>query len=82
MYAIHYTPNAEKQISKLEKQMQERIFAALERARLRPDHFFVKLTGWNEYRMRVGDYRIIADLQKDVLVILVVKVGKRENVYD
>lgn len=82
MYAIHYTPTAEKYITKLDKHLQERILSALERARLQPEHYFVKLSGWNEYRMRVGDFRIIADIQKNVLVILVVRVGKRENVYD
>lgn len=33
------------------------------------------------WKYRVGDYRIIADIQDDVLVVLVVRVGHRREVY-
>ena len=35
----------------------------------------------NVYRLRVGEYRVIFEYQKDERVVRVLKVGKRENVY-
>lgn len=34
-----------------------------------------------QWRYRVGDYRILADIQEDKLVILVINVGHRRNIY-
>jgi len=33
------------------------------------------------YRLRVGDYRVILDIQEAILRILVLKVGHRESIY-
>ena len=82
MYALLYSDTVEKQLSKLERDQRERILKALERARGNPFHYFIKLTGMDFFRMRVGDYRVMADIHQGKLQILVVKVGKRENVYD
>jgi mRNA interferase RelE/StbE len=40
-----------------------------------------KLTGSDHYRVRQGMYRIIYEIQDDVLVVLVIKVGNRRDVY-
>ncbi|MBQ7169295.1 MAG: type II toxin-antitoxin system RelE/ParE family toxin [Synergistaceae bacterium] len=42
------------------------------------------LTGnWSGYwRYRVGDYRLIADIQDDKILILITEVGHRKEVYD
>jgi mRNA interferase RelE/StbE len=42
----------------------------------------LKLQGGNElYRVRVGDYRIVYQVQDDILVVLVVDVGNRRDIY-
>ena len=41
----------------------------------------VKLTGNNYYRVRQGQYRIIYEIRDDRLVITVIKVGNRADVY-
>jgi mRNA interferase RelE/StbE len=41
----------------------------------------VKLTGHGAYRIRVGDYRVIYAVADDQLVVLVVEVGHRREVY-
>ncbi|MEZ6235356.1 MAG: type II toxin-antitoxin system RelE/ParE family toxin [Phycisphaerales bacterium] len=33
------------------------------------------------YRIRVGDYRVVYELQSDVLVVLVIRIGHRRDVY-
>ncbi len=40
-----------------------------------------KLSGQERYRVRQGDYRIIYEIDDDVLVVVVVKVGHRREVY-
>lgn len=48
----------------------------------RPDASLKKLAGYeNRYRLRVGDYRVIYDVTDDELVILVVGVGHRREIY-
>ncbi|MFH0970879.1 MAG: type II toxin-antitoxin system RelE/ParE family toxin [Candidatus Diapherotrites archaeon] len=82
MYELLYSDTAKKQLDKLENHVQERILTALERTRINPFLYFFKLTGREFSRMRIGDYRIVADITKQKLEILIIKVGKRENVYD
>ena len=81
MYEVIFSSKAERQLKKLEKNVQKRIIAALERSRIRPEKHFKKLIGKEAYSLRVGHYRVIADIIKSKLVILVLKVGHRKKVY-
>ena len=80
-YEIHFTDKALKQLKKLDKADQERIIKALERIRIRPETYLTKLVGDQGYRLRVGDYRIILDIIEQKLIILVLMVGHRKNIY-
>ena len=63
-------------------EIRQRIIAALERIRTRPDAYVRKLVGDDGYRLRVGNYRVIVDLDKEKLIILVLRIGHRRNVYE
>jgi mRNA interferase RelE/StbE len=80
-YEITFTDTSRRQFIKLEKDVQERIITALERIRIRPESYVKKLVGDSGYRLRVGDYRVILDIQKSELIILVIKIGHRKNIY-
>ncbi|MEK6916258.1 MAG: type II toxin-antitoxin system RelE/ParE family toxin [Nanoarchaeota archaeon] len=82
MYEIIISEKALKQIEKLERSIQERIFNSLEKIRIRPESFVKKLVGMPGYRLRVGKYRVILDIDKGKLLVLVVKAGHRKNVYE
>ncbi len=83
MYDLIYSPNALKQLEKLENSMKGRILTALERLRIRPESCDIKkLVGMEGYRFRVGDYRIIFDMEKDKLIILILQIGHRKNIYN
>ena len=77
-----FSLKAKKQLLKLEKNIQERIISSLERIRIRPEAFITKLVGDPGYKLRTGDYRVIMDIDKNNLIILVIKVGHRKNIYD
>ena len=82
MYELVYSPGALKAIKKLDKLTQERILTALERLRIRPESCDIKrLVGMPGYRFRVGDYRVIFDIEQEELRILILKIGHRKNIY-
>ena len=82
MYRLIYSPAALKELEKLEKNIKERILTALERLRIRPESCDIKkLIEIPGYRFRVGDYRIIFDINKKDLQILILQIGHRKNIY-
>ena len=81
-YQIFFTDKASKQLRKLEKNDQERIIKSLERIRIRPETHVTKLVGDPGYKLRVGNYRVIIDIEKEKLVILVLLNGHRKNIYE
>ena len=80
-YQIFFTEKALKQLKKLEKNDKKRIIKSLERIRIRPESYITKLIDDPGYRLRVGEYRIILDIEKEKLIILVLMIGHRKNIY-
>jgi|TARA_Y100000031_G_scaffold130660_1_gene150474 mRNA interferase RelE/StbE len=81
MYKIEFTKKADYQFSKLNKILQERIINSLERIKIRPYHFIKRKQGTPYYILRVGGYRIILDIKNNKLIILVLEIGPRKNIY-
>ena len=81
MYEIIFSRKAKKQLFKLERTIQEKIIFALERIRIRPEDYLTKLIGDPGYKLRVGDYRVIMDIDKTNLLVLVIKIGHRKDIY-
>ena len=80
-FEIVLTDSALKQLKKLDKKLQERIVASLERIRIRPERFVTKLVGDPGYRLRVGDHRVIVDIEVEEGTIIVLKIGHRKGIY-
>ena len=80
-YDVIFSDKALRQLKKMEKNDQERIIAVLERIRVRPEAYVTKLVGDPGYKLRVGDYRVIMDIDNKILKILILKVGHRKNIY-
>jgi mRNA-degrading endonuclease RelE of RelBE toxin-antitoxin system len=59
-----------------------RVVARLEAAAENPDHFFLRLTGSDDYKLRIGAYRLLAVLSHTERTILVERVDYRSRVYD
>jgi len=81
MYDIIISEQVLSQLKKLEKNTQERILKVLERIRVKPEAYVTKLVGPFGYKLRIGDYRVIVDIDHSKLVIFVTKVGHRKNIY-
>ena len=82
MYEIIVSDKAKKQLSKLSPDIRDRMGIALERIRIRPQHFVLRLVGSPYYRLRVGDYRVILNIINVKLVIMIIEIGHRKNIYD
>ncbi len=80
-YAISFSEQAANFIRKLDKSQRERIFAVLERIKIRPEDFVEKLIGESGYKLRIGDYRLFLDIEQNKLIIFVVEVRHRKNAY-
>lgn len=82
---IEYTETARKQLKKLDKAMQKRILdymdevALLENPRSRGKALVENMRGL--WRYRVGDYRVICEIQESRIIISVLKIGHRKNIY-
>ncbi len=83
MYRVEFRPAAVKQLEGLPRSAQRRVLARVEALGRDPrPPGCRKLTGAeNTYRIRIGRYRVIYDVLDDRLVVLVVKVGHRREVY-
>jgi len=81
-YRIEWKRSAEKELRKLPAQAIARIVQAVGRLAENPrPPGSIKLVGSDAYRIRVGDYRVIYIIFSDRLVIEIVKVGPRKDVY-
>jgi mRNA interferase RelE/StbE len=81
-YAITITSAADRAVKQLPKEVRARItqrLIALSHDPRGPGS--VKLAGQDAYRVRVGDYRIIYSILDDQLIVLVIDVGHRRDVY-
>lgn len=81
MYEVLFTEKAYRQLKKLDEDTQERIVIALDRIKIRPESYVRKLVGDPGYRFRVGDYRLILDIDRGKLTVLVLKIGHRKKIY-
>jgi mRNA interferase RelE/StbE len=82
-YRVEVKKAAQKILSRLPKDLLNRIAAAIESLAADPRPTGCKkLAGMHDhYRMRVGDWRIIYTIQDDVLLIIVVEVAPRGGAY-
>jgi mRNA interferase RelE/StbE len=82
-YTIKFRPVVEKYLRTLPKKELIRIKSKIDAlAENLPDQAITKMKGNNKFhKTRVGDYRIIYEIHNDTLVILVVKIGHRKDVY-
>ncbi len=80
-WKISWSNEAASELSKLDNAAVSRIVLKLERALKNPMRFFERLAGSDYYKLRIGDYRILALIFHSDEIISVQKLGHRKNVY-
>lgn len=81
-YSVIVSKAAERQLLRLPRDVQPRVRAAIDglAANPRPPGS-QKLSGVEQHRIRIGDYRVIYEIMDAELNVLVVRAGRRDSVY-
>ena len=78
-YAIEIDKQVIKYMQKQHRDQQERLLKAIYRI---PEGDIKKMKGYqSRYRLRIGDYRIVYEIIEERLIVLVLAVGSRGDVY-
>lgn len=82
-YSILLAPRAERQLKAFPKAVQKRLIKRLKTLEVNPRPQGVKKLAGEEdlYRVREGSYRIIYTIREKALIVLVLKIGDRKEVY-
>ena len=81
-YAIEILRAAQKQLAKIDQEHQPRIIQAIRDLSNDPrPPGCTKLSGRPAWRIRIGSYRVIYEIHDDRLVVLVIAIGGRKDIY-
>ena len=79
IFKIEFTKEALRDISNLETVVVDRILKKLDEIKEDPQHYLERLVGYDDFKLRIGEYRLICLLHGDKLIIQ--KIGHRKNIY-
>jgi mRNA interferase RelE/StbE len=82
MYDIVFTKKAANDFDFLTTKIKNRVVRVLTRIRINPYRYLRKLAGTDAFRLRVGDYRIIIDVDERKRTLVILRIGHRKNIYD
>jgi len=82
-YAVQYARSARKELESLPSSVQDRILKAVDDLRInsRPRGSKKLKAAVDTYRIRVGDYRVVYEIEEEELIVLIVRVRHRKDVY-
>lgn len=86
-YKVEYTSKAIKNLRKLDKNTRNLIYAWIDKNLVNCEDPRIHGKGLvgdksGQWRYRVGDYRIICEIEDEEIVILVLEIGHRREIYD
>ena len=86
IYTVEYTSQAVKELKKLDQHTKSLIYGWIEKnlvgccePRIHGKDLTANRSG--QWHYRVGDYRIIAEIDDDKIIILVLSIGHRKDIY-
>lgn len=81
-YALAIYPSAQRELGALPSEISRRVRAAIVELAQEPRPSGCrKLTGREGWRIRVGDYRILYDIDDNALIVTIVHIGHRRDIY-
>jgi len=80
-YQVSLTNEARKELLALPPELRERVVGALDSLSLDPFSHVKRLQGSQLFSYRVGEYRVIFTVRRSRMLILVIRIGHRRNVY-
>jgi len=80
-FEVRFELKAQEELDKLPSEIIDRVISKLQRAEENPAHYIEKLTGMPEFKIRVGDYRIVLLFDKTNKRMKIQAIGHRKNIY-
>lgn len=80
-WELIFSSQALSQLSKLPDEACRRILAKLEEISPEPMRYLSRLSGHDEFKLRVGDYRILILALQAERILFIGSIGKRESIY-
>jgi mRNA interferase RelE/StbE len=81
-YQLSILPSAQRAIGRLDLPIRRRVAARIDALAEDPrPQGATKLVGSKHWRLRVGDYRVVYDIEDAQLIVLVIEVGHRREIY-
>ena len=81
-FKVELSELASERLRKLDRAVRDRIVRKLERVSEDPRRFIERLPTLESFKLRVGDYRVIIDLDWDSQILYVLTLGHRSLTYD
>ena len=80
-FRVEFSQLAAERFRKLDRSVRERIAAKLQAVAEDPAHFLTRLRSVEAYKLRIGDYRAVLDVDWEGRVLYVLTLGHRGTVY-
>jgi mRNA-degrading endonuclease RelE of RelBE toxin-antitoxin system len=81
-WSIQWTDAALRDLRRLDRSVAQRVVGKLDAAAKHPERYFERLARSNDYKRRVGDYRLLALLAPNEHTLVVLRADHRRRVYD
>ncbi len=81
VWQVIWSEKSVKQLEKIDKKNAQKIYDSVLDCAKDPFRAVMRLTNSPFYRLRVGNYRVILDLQQKKMIIFVVEVDHRRRIY-
>jgi len=81
-FEIIWSDSAVTQLKKLDRSVANQIFQKVTQLKENPCRNVKRIVGSPFFRLRVGDYRVIIDIQESTLRVLILKIGPRKKIYE
>lgn len=84
-FSIEFVKSARKDFEKLPSKIRERVTEALKLLSLNPYSELLKVKKLKNaedlFRIRLGDYRVLYEIRNETLIVIVIKIGHRREIY-
>lgn len=81
-FAVEFSEIAAEHFRKLDPVIRKRIVRKLDQVAKDPDRFLSRLSSIDSYKLRIGDYRLILDMERERPTLFVLTLGHRKTIYD
>ncbi|MDD4353568.1 MAG: hypothetical protein PHN56_03865 [Candidatus Nanoarchaeia archaeon] len=80
-YELIFDKKAAEYLEFLDKETAKRIFNKIILSKEEPLNYFIRLSGRNDYKLKIGQYRVIADIDINKKQVQLNLIGLRKNIY-